>query len=353
MKRSHLDIPSALLIGFLLTACAEEEVPLDLKQAFDWNLEGLLSTDDNVRRSAFGMYRQNWPDVRQYVADLVDRPEVSERMAGAYLVAQLGTKEDLRLIRRFLDDASFNVRRMAMGGVVRLKDTASVPALVKFLGEAKYEEVRLILRTLNLVDPEAGEDACAQRAADERWAHRRAAAEALGMLDSQSSASLLEGLLEDPVWLVQMDAAEAVGRRRHQGGHSGLRKLLASHQSGVRAAVARALGSLGRANDLDTLRKLAFADREKKVRIAAVEGVSGFPQDQAIRVIKEVLQEKTLHVDVHKAAFHALLRMGAGKPTDLLSEILQGDDERLANLARTVLQEEAPFKRRTPAQPDK
>ncbi len=337
-RRSRLYILATLLA---VTACSKDESPpVDLQQAFQWNLQGLLSKNSEVRYRAFDMYRRNWSYVREYVSDLANSSEIPERMAGAYLVARLGTEQDLPMLHSFLGDDLFEVRRMAIGGVVRLEDVASVPALVKFLDKAKYEEVRLILNTLNRVDPSSGEEACVQRAADERWAHRRAAAEALGMLDSQSSASLLERLLADPVWLVQMDAAEAVGRRRHKGGHHGLLKLLTSDQWAVRAAAARALGSLGRTEDLDTIKKLTFGDDNKKVRIAAVESLPGFHADQAIGLIKDVLQEETLHYKVHKAAFRSLLRMGAGMPAELFQALLRGDDERLANLARAVLKEQ-------------
>ena len=340
-RRSRLYILATIVA---VTACSKDEgTPLDLQQAFQWNLEGLLAKDGNVRLRAFEMYSRNWPHVRQYVAELANSSKTPERMAGAYLVARLGTEQDLPLLHSFLADDSFDVRRMAIGGVVRLEDVASIPALVKFLDKAKYDEVRLILSTLNRVDPRSGEKACMQRAADERWAHRRAAAEALGMLDSQSSASLLERLLADPVWLVQMDAAEAVGRRRHQGGHAGLLKLLTSDQWAVRAAVARALGALRRPDDLDTLRKLIFGDDNKKVSIAAVESLPSFPENQAIALIEDVLQEEALHYKVHKAGFRSLLRMGAGDPVERFQVLLRGDDERLANLARAVLKEREIF----------
>ena len=85
-----------------------------------------------------------------------------------------------------------------------------------------------------------------------------------------------------------------------------------------------------------------------------MESLPGLPRDQAMQLIREVLQEETLHLKVHKAAFRSLLAMGAGEPAELIQEVLRGNDERLATLARAVLKEEEIFgKPRPGASPGK
>jgi HEAT repeat protein len=363
MKRPLTIVATALiglvataLIGLSVTSCSNEpeDQPIELEEAFEWNLKGLLSSDGNVRGRAFEVYQRNWRHVRQYTEALAERTDVPTRIAGAYLVGRLGTREDLPVLRKFLADDAFVVRKMAMTGVVRLKDVASVPTLVGLLPEAKYAEVRVILRTLIPLDLDAGEKACVGRAADERWSHRRAAAEALGLLESVKSGLLLEQLLKDPVWLVQKDAAKAVGRRRYQGGHSAVLKLLDSEYWAVRAAVAAALGGFGHDGDLTVVEKLAFEDPEKGVRIAAVEALAGFSQDSVIPLIQTVLHNETEHQKVHKAAIRCLIRMGKGKPANLVNKFLEGDDEGLRKLARVVLREEGvPIEQESSAPPRK
>ena len=58
-----------------------------------------------------------------------------------------------------------------------------------------------------------------------------------------------------------------------------------------------------------------------------------------MEIIRELLNDPE-HQKVHLATLKCLIRMGPGKPAELLSEILEGEDQALVELARTALREE-------------
>ena len=307
---------------------------------FELTLAAAMSQRPENRRRAVGILRAHWSDVRADVARLAGHDSVAKRMAGAYLMANLGSEEDLPALRKFLRDRSTAVLKQALPGVSRLEDRASIPLLREVASSAEYDVLLVVVGFLIEMDPAIGESECRSLAEDDDWARRRAAAQLAAALETQESAAIIASLLDDRVWQVQVDAAEAVGHRGLRSERDRLIELLEHHDWQVRAAAAAALPKVGRHDDVQIIDSVVFGDAEKKVRQAAAGSLAYFSEDQALDVIDRVLADPGQHPKVKRSALSALGQIDADEARARFKRALRSKDHSVSKQAEWVLQRE-------------
>lgn len=311
----------------------------------DLALAGLLSPDPKRRAQAFQVFQDHWSSAASRVARLTRSESIPKRLAGAYLMAHLGGKAELPVLRQFLQDPAPKVRLLAMHGVVRLQDRESTALLLKLLPEAKYEALVVILHCLLRLDPATAERECHKLVKDERWTRRRGAAQLLGQLGTETSVDALAPLLGDPVWMVQKDAADSVGQRRLRSQRDKLKELLRHAEWQVRAAAAKALGDIGEPADASVVAGVAVGDEDKHARIAAAGVLSQFPSEVVLETIERIVSLPGEDKKVKRAALQSLAKLGGDKAREIFERVLRSENEELRTQARLILEQENSIKK--------
>ncbi len=210
--------------------------------------------------------RAAWPLIQLGLAD----PEIEVRRQSAAAAEQLGLVEALELTRPWLESDDPEQREIAVQLEGALGDAASVAALSRALGDA-------------------------------RFAVRSRAAEALGRLGLEACATPLGTALEDTDASVRMVAASALG---HTPGDEAARLLLARSLDPVlevRVRVVEALAERGAdVRGLDgrvgAVLIAALADDAVEVRVAAILGLARARHAPAAPLLARIVDDASLAV---------------------------------------------------------
>ena len=337
--------PSLLIAGF--SGCGdpvgpppsgvEVEIGLAVAQGVERNLTALLSRSAADRRQAFETFKRHWTDVRREVVGMMNSESVSRRLAVAYLLAELGGKDDMSALQACLSDPSSRVRAQAIQGLVRRKDERCVASLVELARSGDYEEHQMVMAALVEIDEVQAIRLVPEFLEHSEWAKRRVAVQTAGSLSDAASAQGIVTALRDPVWMVREDAVVAVLRRNLVAARDEVVRLAGSEDWPIRAAAVRCLGSFGVPEDFATIERLVATDPEKKVRIAAVESLSGYPANDSVPVAVTVLEKPSEDLKVRRAAVRMLAAHGGelGR-SKLRSLLIHGDPELKVLVAEIV-----------------
>jgi len=271
----------------------------------------LSHADPGVRtEAAYGLFRLRFvPLWRRQVEEAPELPaaaiealihtfgdsEPAVRRAAVYAFSRYGEpRATVALVERLADPDPwtrlFAARTLARSGA------AAEPALPTLLALAREDESQNVRAEAVAAAGALGGGASlpAELAGDPSFHVRAALARALGKSDSAESLALLRHLFEaDPSLTVRAAAVEELAGRSGGVLPGELSALLGDASWVLRAAAARAAGSLGESAGWPLLAR-AFADPDVRVQAVAVEVLGRFPGTDAL--LAEALSSPDLAV---------------------------------------------------------
>jgi HEAT repeat protein len=341
MQTSNHPRRHALAVAALvLTACAEDtattESTLPEVGAED-HLRGLLSSDPVARATAFAAFRRGWEHLRGDAAKLIESEDLSIRLAGAQLFAQLAHEPDLPAVRRLLLDESIQVALTVAPAAVRLRDPGSADAFEGRLQRAAYDDLPVLLAAMIACHEPRGLSRARALATHDDWAIRRAAALALAEVRAPAARPLVETLLGDSVWRVQADAATAAGARRDAQVRPQLTALLAHDELAVRSAAVTALGQIADAADCAAIGELAGREENEDCLRNAAKALSAFPGGAGIPYLAGMLTKPGADDAVLEEVAEQLVKIGSPEARAVLERASKSEDEELRHIASEAL----------------
>jgi HEAT repeat protein len=198
--------------------------------------------------------------------------------------------------------------------------------LVAALGEP-FAKVRKYAATglAKLKAPEAEKKLSELALGDSSAEVRAECVTALGVLGSGETAAVLIRALGDSEEGVSASAARALGRVKAGSAVNPLLLALLSRSSTVRGAASGALGEIGAAAAVDPLVELLRNDPDVGVRSQAARALGAIPGKSAARVaaLEKALGDKSPAVRVY--VVEALGALGASETADEIRAVLTGD----------------------------
>ncbi|RMH52349.1 MAG: heme-binding protein [Bacteroidetes bacterium] len=341
-----------------------------------------LLDDDYPRARLFAAEALGRMRYRGAVQPILDMLEANDdvdtylRHGGAIALARIGEAEPLVALaghpsRALRIAAVVALRRMRHPGVAQflhdadpyvvteaarainddLSIEAALPALAEVLEEDRFTEEALLRRALN-ANLRVGTAEAAERVA--RFAARRDAPEAmraealaiLGVWPRPSVLDRVDGRYRGPVSrdpalarnalgpileplltggqpAIQVAAAEAAGRLRYEPAAPTLLSLVRSDRNpDVRRAALDALHTAGDARTVEAV-QTALADRDRRVRMRALELVPGLPlpAEEQVRLLASVVGRRS--VQEQQAALATLAQYDIPAAHEVLGDLLE------------------------------
>ncbi len=219
------------------------------------------------------------------------------RREGLRLVEALQHRRDLRaqiveILEGALQDRDSEVQEGAARQLAALGERSGVDVLVDRLGTQETSEriatARFLLQNSPRVQISAmrpileGLDPDGDDAQEERELLYELAATSR---DTDLTAELT-GLFRSDIFEDRLVAAGALGRTGDSGAISLLTGGLFEGQSAIRLRSARSLGHLGDPEALGQLRRAVTSERDKEVRLAAIEAIGRIRDERSVQVLR-------------------------------------------------------------------
>jgi HEAT repeat protein len=220
--------------------------------AFATAMTDLSGTDSDARMAAAELVGRRAGSHRTEIVPVLrrllrDDPEWGVRASAGRALGRLAARDSVPDLVRALRDPVVDVRVVAAAAIWRLPDPAAVPALIELLGDA---------------------DSSARQ-----WATL-----ALGVIRDTRAVPALAGLLHDPEETLRVDVVRSLGRIRDPGALAPLEAFVRESGRGAeeRAEAISAIAGLDAPERMDTLaRLLDHSDRLVRQHAAEALGQIG------------------------------------------------------------------------------
>jgi HEAT repeat protein len=269
----------------------------------------------------------------------LEHPEVDVRLTATQTLAVIGTSESVLPLGRALTDAEVKVRRAAAGALRNLGDERVLPQLATALGDADaavYYAARDALARLG----RPAIPVLVQRLGSENTRIAYVAQQALARIGEAAVEPLVNTMRTSPDPETVRWAAIALGQIGADAVEPAA-ALLADRGARVEARVgaARALGTTGSNAATEPL-KAAVQSAPAPVREQAIRGLGQIGDERATDALVEALADSI--ASVRETAMQVLINWRLGDVDQMLTTLLEGDDENAARRAAIILAEHTP-----------
>jgi cyclophilin family peptidyl-prolyl cis-trans isomerase len=236
-------------------------------------------------------------------------------------LAAIGDRTSRPLLIKIVADGAGdpNLRIEAMTAFGTLADGESVDVLIELIADPHPVVRGTALRALARVDPDVFVATLAGLEPDRDWTVRVAEAGALGLLPGDRSLPRLSILSQDPDQRVVPAAIAALAESKPAGVEKLLLEKLRSDDFGVRAAAARALGTLKSTAAVPALveaYKNALGDATYTARAAALTALTAIEPASGRQLLQSALSDPDWALRVRAAAL--LQEQGSAVSLDVM-----------------------------------
>ena len=289
-----------------LVSLAEHSVRVGKGVAVADILQGVVERDARVpdgdvkRAYSFAIRRMSKPALLRAVASLI--PKKPERKQHFYEVLERTAEEGAEaLIEQISQAQTTEDRRSLLEVLGELQ--ASVPALLRMLGDSRWFVVRNAADLLGEMTATAAEEALINLLSHTDDRVRRSATNALLKLGTPAALKAIYEAVNDVSPEVRMQAAAAISTKKDGRTSSTLIRAIEDEQDGdVQIAMIAALGRVGTADAVQKLTKLAqpdgrlFRKKATNVRVAAVQALGEVKTPAALTALKELAADREKEV---------------------------------------------------------
>jgi HEAT repeat protein len=300
-----------------LVSLAEHAVRVGRGVAVSDIFQGVVQRDARIpdgdlkRAYSFAIRRMSKPALLRVVAALI--PKKPERKQHLYEVLERTAEDGAEALIEQISQAQTAEDRRSLFEVLA-ELPASVPALIRMLGDSRWFVVRNAADLLGELATTNAEQQLIDllQHADDRV--RRSATNALLRLGTPDALKAIYEAVNDVSPEVRMQAAAAISTKRDGRTSSTLIRAIEDEQDGdVQIAMIAALGRVGTPEAVQKLLKLAqpdgrlFRKKATSVRVAAVQALGEAKTPAAVTALKELAsdREKEVRDTANRALAHA------------------------------------------------
>nr|QNO51386.1 hypothetical protein KMJFBAND_00023 [Methanosarcinales archaeon ANME-1 ERB6] len=282
---------------------------------------------------------EDLPIVREM---LKDEDEVV-RANAVNAIAKLGSREDLQLIREMLKNERGVVRMTAVNAIAKLGSREDLQLIREMLED--YDEYVCEAAANAIAELGSGEDLPIIRELlkDRNPRIREAAVKAIVELGSGEVLQLIREMLNDVDKVARATAVNAIAKLGSGEDLSFFRKMLKDGEGDVREAAVNAIAELGSGEDLPILKEM-LKDRDGGVRKAAVNAIAELGSGEDLPILKEMLKDVDEVIQyedevVRATAVKAIAKLGSREDLQLIREMLEDFSEIVREAAAEAIAE--------------
>jgi len=288
-------------------------------------VEQLRGDDTATRRAAvIALGHIGDPRAVPALAGVIEDGDRDLLVPAAGALARLGDPRAFEPLVHLLSDRELTVRHAAIGALNSIGHPA-MPSRMRALldaGDARLRESAV--KIAGYFGYRACADALLARCRDEDEGVRAAALEHIAFLEDERVVPILVDAIGADTPRARAAAAQALAHIPSREVLSVLRGALEDPDPWVRYFAARSAGRQADRAALPILERIARADDQQHVRIAAVEAIGGIGGDAAVGLLAAIAD--TAPPEVARAAIEALGHTGSAEAIEPLTRALHADD---------------------------